>query len=70
MTKLDTTRTIATNSMSHDAPRQPQRKAPDSIMAELWRVKAQINARADYSVEKILDNAREAAKARVNALAG
>jgi hypothetical protein len=37
------------------------RKAPDAIMAEVWRIKAQINAEAGYSVEKILERARQCA---------
>ena len=37
------------------------RKAPDAIMAEVWRIKAQINAEASYSVDKILERARQIA---------
>jgi hypothetical protein len=36
-------------------------KAPDAIMAEVWRIKAQINAEAGYSVENILERARQCA---------
>jgi hypothetical protein len=29
-------------------------KAPDAIMAEVWRIKQQINAEADYDIDKLL----------------
>jgi hypothetical protein len=29
-------------------------KAPDAIMAELWRTKQRMNAEADYDIDKLL----------------
>lgn len=29
-------------------------KAPDAIMAEVWRIKQQINADSDYDIDKLL----------------
>jgi endo-alpha-1,4-polygalactosaminidase (GH114 family) len=37
------------------------RKAPDAIMADVWRIKAQLNAEAGYSVDKIVQRARQCA---------
>lgn len=33
-------------------------KAPDAIMAELWRTKQRINAEAGYDIDKLLARAR------------
>ena len=38
-------------------------KAPDAIMAELWRVKAKLNADAGYDVDRLIANALANAKA-------
>jgi hypothetical protein len=40
-------------------------KAPDAIMAELWRVKAKLNADAGYDVDRLIANARANAKAHI-----
>ncbi len=38
-------------------------KAPDAIMAELWRTKQRINAQAGYDIDKLLARVkREAAR--------
>lgn len=36
-------------------------KAPDAIMADLWRTKRLINAQADYDVDKLLARVRREA---------
>jgi hypothetical protein len=38
-------------------------RAPDAIMAELWRVKAKLNTDAGYDVDRLIANARASAKA-------
>ena len=37
-------------------------KAPDAIMAELWRTKQRINAEADYDIDKLLARVRREQK--------
>jgi hypothetical protein len=38
------------------------RRAPDSIMSELWAVKAQMNADAGYDVDRLLANVHQMAQ--------
>jgi hypothetical protein len=40
----------------------PPRRAPDSIMAELWAVKARMNAEAGYDVDRLLANVHRMAQ--------
>jgi hypothetical protein len=35
-------------------------KAPDAIMAELWRTKQRINAEAGYDIDKLLARVKQA----------
>jgi hypothetical protein len=37
------------------APRQKR----DPVLAELWEIKAQMNAQADYDVKRLLENAHQ-----------
>jgi hypothetical protein len=45
------------------------RRAPDSIMAELWAVKARMNAEAGYDVDRLLANVHRMAQQSRNAQA-
>lgn len=38
------------------------RRAPDSIMSELWSVKARMNAEAGYDVDRLLSNVKQLAQ--------
>lgn len=42
-------------------PSQGFSKRSDPILAELWAVKAKLNAEAGYDVKRLLDKARETA---------
>ena len=44
-----------------DAPVQLARRRHDPILEELWAVKAQINAEANYDIDRLVEMARIAA---------
>lgn len=53
------------NTPSNSAPipsAATPRRAPDSIMAELWAVKARMNAEAGYDVDRLLANVHRMAQ--------
>lgn len=43
-------------------PALPSPGAPDSILAELWEVKREINRAADYRIDTLVQMAHEAAE--------
>jgi len=43
-------------------PALPTPRAPDSILAELWEVKREINRAADYRIDALVQMAHDAAE--------
>lgn len=59
---------VNTNQAPANQAAVPNKRRFDPILQELYDVKAQLNKEAGYSVEKILERARESAKRSANAL--
>ncbi len=53
---------VNTNHATSNQAVAPNKRRFDPILQELYDVKAQLNKEAGYSVEKILERARESAK--------